>query len=63
MACGSLVPWPGIEPVSLQYKCWVLTTEPPGQGPVRWFYTFVIELGFLVTVYCPSWDLLTFQVM
>ena len=34
MACGSLVPWPGIEPVSLQYKCWVLTTGPPGWGPL-----------------------------
>ena len=28
--CGILVPWPGIEPGSLHWKCWVLTTRPPG---------------------------------
>ena len=29
MACGILVPWPGIKPGSRQWKCWILTTGLP----------------------------------
>ena len=32
-ACGILVPWPGMKPLPLQWKCSVLTTEPPGKSP------------------------------
>ena len=31
LACGILVPWPGIEPAPLQWKHGVLTDEPPGK--------------------------------
>ena len=32
MACGALVPWPGIEPTSPALKGSVLTTGPPGKS-------------------------------
>ena len=32
VACGILVPWPGIEPWPWQWKCRVLTTGPPGNS-------------------------------
>ena len=32
-ACGILVPWPGIEPVSPELKGKFLTTVPPGKSP------------------------------
>ena len=31
-ACRILVPYPGIEPVPLQWRCGVLTTGPPGKS-------------------------------
>ena len=31
-ACGVLVPQPEIEPWPWQWKCWVLTTGPPGNS-------------------------------
>ena len=33
MACRILVPQSGIEPGSQQWKCCILTTEPPGNSP------------------------------
>ena len=32
LAWGILVPQPGIEPRPLQWRCWVLTTEPTGNS-------------------------------
>ena len=32
-ACRILVPWPGMEPQSMEWKGWVLTTGPPGNFP------------------------------
>ena len=32
VACGILVPWPGMEPVPLHCKCRVLTTGLPGKS-------------------------------
>ena len=32
MACGILVSQPGIKPRQQQWKCWVLTTGPPGNS-------------------------------
>ena len=37
MACRILVPWPGIEPCPLQWKCRVLTTGLPGNSLVSLF--------------------------
>ena len=31
-ACGILVPYQGLNPVPWQWKCWVLTTGPPGNS-------------------------------
>ena len=33
VACGILVPWPGIEPLPRQWNRQVLTTGPPGNSP------------------------------
>ena len=32
-ACSILVPWPGIEPLPWQWKCWVLNIWLPGNSP------------------------------
>ena len=39
MACGVLVPWLGIEPLPLQWRCRILTTGPPDAEagtPILW---------------------------
>ena len=47
MAFGILVPWPGIEPRSWQWKCWVLTTGPPGNPRVKYSHEHLLT-------FCPS---------
>ena len=42
MACGNLVPSPGLEPMSLYWEHGVLTTEPPGKP----FFSFQIFLSY-----------------
>ena len=39
MLCGILVPWRGMEPRSLQWKRWILTTGPPGKSPTLYLQT------------------------
>ena len=39
VACGILVPWPGIEQRPWQWKCRVLITGPPGNSPKITFWT------------------------
>ena len=71
-ACGILVPWPGIKPTSLHWKCSALTTGPPGTSPTifrssQHFYLFVKHLpsprsaphiihGIYKHVFEPSWQ-------
>ena len=47
----NLVPWPGIEPGSLQWKHWVLTIRSLGNSPsfvfLRFFVYFIIILWLL----------------
>ena len=47
----NLVPWPGIEPGSLQWKRWVLTIRSLGNSPsfvfLRFFVYFIIILWLL----------------
>ena len=43
MACGSLVPQPGIEPISPTLQGEFLTTGPPG----KFFYTLLYNALFL----------------
>ena len=38
MACGILVPQPGVEPVPLNWKCRVLTPGLPGRSLRRFFF-------------------------
>ena len=45
MACGILVPWPGIEVGSQQYKHCVLTTGPPGNYMCFFFFFFLRPLA------------------
>ena len=40
VAWGILVPWPGIEPVPLQWKHRVLTTGPPGNSQDEGFWVW-----------------------
>jgi len=47
VACGILVPQPGIEPVSLVLQGRFLTTGPPGKSQIRGFKTGNIQ-------YCSS---------
>ena len=42
VACGNLVPSPGLEPMSLYWEHGVLTTEPPGKP----FFSFQIFLSY-----------------
>ena len=37
-SCGILVPWPGINPCPLQWKCRVVTAGLPGKSPVMLFW-------------------------
>ena len=48
-ACGILVPWPGIEPISLQWKQGVLTTRPPGKSHSQ----VLLHSGYLEFVLMP----------
>ena len=34
-ACGTLAPWPGIEPAPSALEGKVLTTGPPGKSPIQ----------------------------
>ena len=43
MACGLLVPWPGIEPSSPALEDRVLTTGPPGKSQI---HIIVRNLGY-----------------
>ena len=38
MACGILVPWPGIEPMTSALQGGFLTTGPPRKSPEPLFY-------------------------
>ena len=40
MACGVLVPWLGIEPMSLALQGEFSTSKPPGKSPSRFFFFF-----------------------
>ena len=50
MAYGILIPCPGIEPRPGKWKCWVLTTGPPGnsQGHPALFFKIFIWLCLVV---------------
>ena len=45
MACGILVPWPGIEPRPWQWKCQVLTTGLPRNSLVIFRIVRVVHLS------------------
>ena len=47
-ACGTLVPRPGIEPVSLASEGGCVTTGPPGKSPQRIFKKFYQTKNFNV---------------
>ena len=55
-ACGTLVPWPGIEPVSLALEGRFFTTGPPGKSPEPTFEASKI-FGLLLHSYflLPHW--------
>ena len=44
MACRSLVPQPGIEPIPLQWKCGNLTAGPPEKSPWLFFFFFNVMI-------------------
>ena len=48
-ACGILVPWPGIEPISLQWKQGVLTTRPLGKSHSQ----VLLHSGYLEFILMP----------
>ena len=43
MACGILVPWPGIGPAPLQWSRGVLTIGPPGKCPCKWLVVMLVQ--------------------
>ena len=53
---GILVPGPGIQPTSLQWKCRVLTTEPQGSPNPELFW--IVNYWFSHPV--PSWENIVF---
>ena len=46
MACGILVPQPGIEPMLLQWKCSIFTNGPPGKSQETFLDIHVIEIFY-----------------
>ena len=44
VACGILVPWPGIKPVPLYWEHRVLTTAPPGKSLIQLLQEYFLEL-------------------
>ena len=59
VACGILVPRPGIEPASPALEGGFLTTGPPGKSPGKEFFKFtygllVFEASISVRVVCQS---------
>ena len=53
MACGLLVPWPGIEPTSPGLQGRFLTTGPPGKSRRGWI--FLTEEYKMARLPPPSW--------
>ena len=49
MACGILVPWPGLEPRLRQWECQVLTTGPPGKSLTNLFLGSQSSASFQAT--------------
>ena len=51
-SCGILVPWPGINPCPLQWKCRVVTTGPPGKCPVM--FCWIGSQDWPLSILCSS---------
>ena len=55
-ACRILVPQPGTEPGPQQWKCWVLTTRPPGNSLQFFnilnfcFYPWILSIIFITYI-------------
>ena len=55
MACGILVPQPGINPVSPALQAGFLTTGPPGKAPIS-ITSFQDSLRVTANVYLLSFE-------
>ena len=70
MACGILVPQPGIEAVPLNSKCRVLSPGLPGRSLRGFFFKFLshlcsgiitISIGITTIARPTSWSIITSQ--